>query len=180
MLCALPEELVLAHVAPHLSDRDLVNCAGLGCAALGAELGQRRRRFWQAHDDLRRLSARLAKVLRAVPFEACAEQLEGLSRHGYFVKRVPRPYTLFALFVVETAHFCAEACVFVDRVDAHITVTHLETGRRGYLQSSRRHMCTCVSAGGGDALQRTFQLAMEMGVGLRRTKRFLPVHDVTR
>lgn len=179
MLLTLPEDVVRVHVAHHLSDRDLVSCAGLGCPALRAELGQRRRRFWQAHDDLRRLSCRLAKVLRVAPYEACAEQLEALSRHGYLVRRVPRPYTLFELYVVETAHFRAEATVFVDRVDAHITITHLETGRCGYLQSSRRHMCTCVTAGGDDALQRTFQMAMEMGVGLRRSKHIVPVHDVT-
>lgn len=172
MLCELPEELVRRHVAVHLSDEDVVSCAAAFRKhnPLRGELEERRRRHWAAFEELRRLTRRLADVLRVPTFEEFERRVAQLGEDGYAVARVPRPYRLFALYTVDSPAFRAEACVFTDRMDAHVTIRQAATGRQTFVQTWRRSF-TCVPGCGEQSMPPTLQRAVELGVGLRRSRR---------
>lgn len=176
MLHALPELLVLQHVAPHLADADVVNCAAAFKAGnpLRRECGERAARFRALQDELHGLSSQLARVLHLSPHDLCQRELQALSALGYAVHRIPRPAaSLFVLYVVLTPHFTAEVCVWTQFVDANVTITHAATGRCIHLHTWRKKYA-CGRGGNERTLPPSLRGVVERGFGLRRSRRLCP------
>lgn len=175
MLRELPEELVRAHVAPHLADADVANCAAAFGAGnpLRAECVRRAARFRALQEELRELCARLARVLVLSPHARCEAELFALSAEGYAVHRQTRPHDMFALYDVKTPNFTAEACVFTQHVDVNVDVRHVASGGTVHFYA-RRTRYARVQGRKDRAMSPSLTCAAERGFGLRRSQRLCP------